>query len=101
MATAVAGAEAEDEILARGADTIDAELLREAAQVLARSLVSDAVREVLEEYGGSLRDLHKLSGLEPATVSRLARGKLERGGSVATLAQVALALDKTLHIRFE
>lgn len=76
-------------------------LLREAAQALARSEVSDAVTRALNAYPGSLRDLQTESGLDPAFVSRLARGVNVQGGTVASLAQIALALDKTLRISIE
>lgn len=83
------------------ADSAQVELLREAAQEIARSEVSDAVTQALNEFGGSLRQLQAISGLDPAFVSRLARGVNKQGGTVASLAQIALALDKTLHISIE
>lgn len=76
-------------------------LLRQAAQEVARAEVSDAVSEALSDFGGSLRDLQAISGLDPAFVSRLARGMNKQGGTVASLAQIALALNKSLHISIE
>lgn len=76
-------------------------LLREAAQELARSEVSDAVTQALIEFGGSLRDFEAASGLDKAFVSRLARGINKQGGTVASLAQIALALNKSLRISIE
>ncbi|HEX9965060.1 MAG TPA: hypothetical protein VGB04_08760 [Allosphingosinicella sp.] len=77
------------------------EALREAAQEVARSEVSDAVSQALANFDGSLRDLEAISGLDPAFVSRLSRGLNKQGGTVASLAQIALALDKSLHISIE
>lgn len=86
---------------AEAAFSVQVELLREAAQEIARSEVSDAVTQALNEFGGSLRQLKAISGLDPAFVSKLARGLNKQGGTVASLAQIALALDKTLHISIE
>jgi len=95
--------DAPDSILADKAvdSSVQIELLREAAQEIARSEVSDAVTQALNEFSGSLRQLQAISGLDPAFVSRLARGLNKQGGTVASLAQIALALDKTLHISIE
>jgi hypothetical protein len=79
----------------------DVELLRKAAQLLARTEVADAVTQALNADGRSLRELQRDTGLDPAFVSRLARGEKLQGGTVASLAQIALALDKTLHISIE
>jgi alpha-glucuronidase len=75
--------------------------LREAAQEIARAVVSDAVTKALADFGGSLRDLQRISGIQPASLSKLARGQNVQGGTVASLAQIALALDKSLHISFD
>jgi hypothetical protein len=95
--------EARDSILADEEvdSSVQIDLLREAAQEIARSEVSDAVTQALNEFGGSLRQLQAISGLDPAFVSRLARGLNKQGGTVASLAQIALALDKSLHISIE
>ena len=80
----------------------DVEALREAARLAARMEVSDAVTEALNAYEGSLRDLQKASGLDPAFVSKLAGGKVNKqGATVASLAQIALAMNKTLKITIE
>ena len=80
----------------------DVEALREAARLVARMEVSDAVTEALHAYEGSLRDLQKASGLDPAFVSKLASGKVNKqGATVASLAQIALAMNKTLKITIE
>ena len=82
-------------------DVADVEDLRKAAQMLARIEVADAVSEALEQFGGSLNDLKRRSGLDPAFVSRLRTGANKQGGTVASLAQIALALGKTLKISIE
>jgi len=80
----------------------DVEALREAARLVARMEVADAVAEALNAYEGSLRDLQKASGLDPAFVSKLASGKVNKqGATVASLAQIALAMNKTLKITIE
>lgn len=99
--TAVRMQQEETDLLASEMPAPDLEFLRETAQVLARAEVSDAVTRALNQYGGSLRDLQRESGLDPAFVSRLARGQNQQGGTVASLAQIALALDKTLRITIE
>ncbi len=76
--------------------------LRDAARIVARAEVADAVTEALNSYPGSLRDLQKQTGLDPAFVSRLARGEINKQGcTVASLAQIALALNKTLSITID
>jgi alpha-glucuronidase len=75
--------------------------LREAAQEIARVVVSDAVTKALADFGGSLRDFQRISGIQPASLSKLARGQNVQGGTVASLAQIALALDKNLRISFD
>jgi|GEM_PF-2699097 len=77
------------------------EAIRAAARVIARAEVSDAVTAALNAYGGSLRSLQAESGLDPAFVSRLANGTNSQGATVASLAQIAIALDKTLKISIE
>ncbi len=80
----------------------DVEALRQAARIVARAEVADAVTEALNSYGGSLRDLQKVSGLDPAFVSKLANGKVNKqGATVASLAQIALAMNKSLKIVIE
>lgn len=75
-----------------------AALRRESALAVAESLVADAVRLALAEDGRSLRALQRDTGLDPAFVSRLAKG---RNCEIASLAHLALALGKTLHLSFE
>ncbi|MEO1039674.1 MAG: hypothetical protein AAFX09_09015 [Pseudomonadota bacterium] len=79
----------------------DREAVREAADFLARTEVADAVTTALNAYQGSLRQLAQNGGPDPATVSRLANGHSVKGGTIATLAQIALAMDKTLKIVIE
>lgn len=89
---------------AQGVDAGDpnVEALRDAARAVARMEVADAVTEALNSYDGSLRDLQKASGLDPAFVSKLASGKVNKqGATVASLAQIALAMNKTLKISIE
>lgn len=77
-------------------------VLRNAARIIARAEVADAVTTALNDYEGSLRDLQSVSGLDPAFVSRLARGiGNKQGATVASLAQIALAMNKTLAITIE
>jgi hypothetical protein len=77
------------------------EALRAAARHIARVEIADAVQDALADYSGSLRDLQRSSGLDPATISRLSGGGGVNGATVASLAQIALALDKTLKISIE
>jgi len=78
------------------------EALAEAASFVAQTEVSDAVVNALNAYGGTLEDLHRSGGPAPAAVSRLANGRMgKKGATVATLARIALAMDKTLHISIE
>ena len=87
---------------AAAAEEADVAALREAARAVARMEVADAVTEALNAYDGSLRDLQKASGLDPAFVSKLASGKVNKlGATVASLAQIALAMNKTLKITIE
>ena len=80
----------------------DIEALREAARIVARMEVADAVTGALNSYEGSLRDLQKASGLDPAFVSKLASGRVNKqGATVASLAQIALAMNKSLKIVIE
>lgn len=80
---------------------IDVETLRAAARAVAKAEVSDAVTSALNRYDGSLRDLKDASGLDPAFVSKLARGLNKQGATVASLAQIALAMNKSLKITIE
>lgn len=92
----------EDGADAESASQEEIDSLRQAAEIIARAEVSDAVAEALSSYEGTLRDLQNKSGLDPAFVSKLARGVAsKRGGTVASLAQIALALNKTLKITIE
>ena len=84
-----------------GLDPEAIEDLREAAQEIARVAVADAVSRALADFGGSLRDLQRISGIQPASASRLARGHNAQGGTVASLAQLALALNKSLRISID
>ncbi len=77
------------------------EALRAAARHIARVEVADAIQVALTDDPRSLRDLQRESGLDAAMLSRLARGGGKQGATVASLAQVALALDKTLKIVIE
>ena len=77
------------------------EKLRAVARDIARAEAADAIREALADYSGSLRDLQRASGLDPSFVSKLANGHNVQGATVASLAQIALALGKTLHISIE
>lgn len=81
--------------------TIRIEKLRAVARDIARAEAADAIREALADYSGSLRDLQRASGLDPSFVSKLANGHNVQGATVASLAQIALALGKTLHISIE
>lgn len=77
------------------------EAIRAAARHIARVEVADAIQDALADDSRSLRDLQRESGLDAAMLSRLARGGGKQGATVASLAQVALALDKTLKIVIE
>jgi hypothetical protein len=79
----------------------DPEDLDAVAQMVARQEVSDAVATAMADYPGSSRDLHRETGIDPAIISRLVNGHHKQGATVATLAKVALALGKTLHITIE
>lgn len=75
------------------------ESLREAAQVVARAAVADAVADALDQDPRSLRRLCEETGLDPAFVSKLANGA--KGANVTSVALVALALGKSLSITIE
>ncbi len=93
----------EEQALADVADdaALAVEALRAAARHIARVEVAEAIQEALADYPGSLRDLQRDSGLDVAMLSRLTRGGGKQGATVASLAQVALALGKTLKIAIE
>lgn len=74
---------------------------RLAAQALARMEVADAVVAAMADFDGSLRDFQRQSGIDAAVVSRLMNQHHKQGGTVATLAQIALALGKTLKITID
>jgi hypothetical protein len=78
-----------------------AEAFREAAEVVARAEVADAVTGALQLDGRSLRQIQRETGIDPAFLSKLANGRSKTGGTVASLALVALALNKTLRISIE
>ena len=80
------------------ANEADVESLRQAAQIIARAEVADAVTAALNTYEGSLRDLKAKSGLDPGFVSKLANGINKQGATAYSLAQIALALNKKLRI---
>ncbi|GGB83104.1 hypothetical protein GCM10007417_23810 [Glycocaulis alkaliphilus] len=96
-----------------GSSDIDARLLEaagddgrgallEAASFVAQAEVSDALVTALKAYGQTLEDLRKAGGPDPATVSRLANGRMgKKGATVATLAHIALAMGKSLRISIE
>lgn len=87
---------------AGGPSAEEIQALRDAARIVARAEVADAVTAALNAYEGSLRDLRRGSGLDPAFVSKLARGVVNKqGATVASLAQIALAMNKTLTITIE
>lgn len=73
--------------------------LRLAAAAVARAEVSDALVEALNADGRNLHELQRDSGLDPAFVSRLARG--QKGANVTSVALIALALGKSLRISIE
>lgn len=88
--------------VAGNAGDVRLDALRRAARALARSEVAEAVSAALNDYEGSLRDLQRETGLDPAFVSKLANGQVNKqGATVASLAQVALALGKNLKITIE
>lgn len=89
-----AAARADDALLAARAQA-----LKETAEELARDEVMEAVNRALEEFHGSLADFEKLSGLDKSHISRIANGKMNAGP--VTLARIALALGKSLHISIE
>lgn len=75
--------------------------LKLAAKLIARQEVADAVAAAMADYRGSSHDFHRDTGIDPAVISRLVNGKLIHGGTVATLAHIALALGKTLRISID
>jgi transcriptional regulator with XRE-family HTH domain len=92
--------EVDDQLAALAVGT-KIEKLRAVARDIAQAEVADAVREALAGYSGTLRDLQRESGLDPSFVSKLANGHNMQGATVASLAQIALALGKSLHISIE
>lgn len=76
--------------------------LREAAQLIATSETADTVTMALNNYQGTLKQLAENGGPAPAAVSRIANGRTGRQGTtVSTLAQIALAMGKSLKISIE
>ncbi|MBL4852738.1 MAG: hypothetical protein JKY25_00690 [Robiginitomaculum sp.] len=95
-------AQAEGKSATGGLSDAGVEARRQAARVVARIEVSDAVTAALNNYGGSLRELHRTSGIDPAFVSRLANGEHNKqGATVASLARIADALGMTLTITIQ
>ena len=67
--------------------------------MIATTEVTDAIADALRSYDGSLSELSRRSGIDKAFLSRLANGHVNKQGcTVASLAQIALALNKTLRI---
>ena len=77
------------------------ENLREAARAIARAEVSDAVASAMADYGAGTREFERQSGIDASVISRLINGHHPQGCTVATLAQIAVAMDKTLKITIE
>lgn len=75
--------------------------LRRAARMMARTETSDAVVAALAQSGQSFRDIQAETGLDKGFLSRLAKGGGKQGPTVTSLALIALALGKTLHISIE
>jgi hypothetical protein len=73
--------------------------LRDAADVVARVEVADAVTEALHIDGRGLREISRATGLDAAFLSRMANGR--KGVTATSLALVALALGKSLKISIE
>jgi DNA-binding phage protein len=73
--------------------------LRDAAFVVARAEISDAITEALRADGRGLREIARDTGLDPAFLSRLTTGK--HSPTLASVALVALALGKKLKISIE
>ena len=69
--------------------------------MIARDEVSDAITAAMAGYEGSSRQFQRETGIDPSVLSRLVNGHSKTGGTVATLAQVALGLGKTLRITIE
>ncbi|WP_420724804.1 hypothetical protein [Hwanghaeella sp. LZ110] len=92
-------------------DLNSVESLRQAARGVARIEVTNAVQDALYAYKteqikmgrkGSMRALAEDSGLDVSFISNLANGAVNKqGATVASLAQLALAMNKTLKITIE
>ncbi len=84
------------------ADAPEIEALRATARMIARGEVSDVLTQALTEDGRGLREIARNSGLDAGFISKLAQGSVNKqGATVASLAQIALALNKTLKISIE
>ncbi len=94
-----------DRVLAADSPEIDApeiDTLRATARMIARAEVSDVLTQALTEDGRGLREIARNSGLDAGFISKLAQGSVNKqGATVASLAQIALALNKTLKISIE
>ena len=77
------------------------ENLREAARAIARAEVSDAVAAAMADYAKGTREFERESGIDASVISRLIKGHHAQGCTVATLAQIAMGMDKTLRITIE
>jgi hypothetical protein len=77
------------------------ENLREAARAIARAEVSDAVASAMADYAQGTREFERQTGISASVVSRLINGHHAQGCTVATLAQIAMGMDKTLRITIE
>ena len=99
------GAKMASHIMDRKADDVSAaeklENLREAARAIARAEVSDAVASAMADYGEGTREFERQSGISASVISRLVNGQHAQGCTVATLAQIAMGMDKTLRITIE
>jgi hypothetical protein len=87
--------------LAKAVEPQDFTVSAELARAVARAEVSDAVAAAMADLGLSLRAFQRQSGIDPATISRLINGRNSQGCTVATLAQIALGMGKTLKITIE
>ncbi|AKM06780.1 XRE family transcriptional regulator [Pelagerythrobacter marensis] len=94
----VASFATEEQAPSRAARDLSREQLAEIAKADAEDAIAYAIGRALNEDGRSLRKIAAAIGFDPGNLSRLASGK---DCNVSTLARIAVALGKDLHITIE
>lgn len=64
-----------------------------------QTLIGQKIKEARKEAGMSLNELSRRSGLAKSYLSELERG-VKRHPTMGVLEDIAIGLDRTLHIKF-